>query len=240
MMYRDFAEIYDTLMTEFDYDKAYDFVNFFVSKAEIIPEKVLEIGCGTGNFTEKLLNFREITAFDLSDEMLSIAYNKIKAGNVKFIKQDMRNFNFMEKFDIVVSICDGINYILKESEVIDIFKNVYLHLNDGGLFIFDLNTEEQFKSFNLSYVDEVNDIFYVWENFYNELDKINLYSINFFVREGDFYRRFYEEHYEKSYRNEFVVKILKEAGFKKINTFNGYEFEENIEYAKRIVYVVEK
>lgn len=238
MMYRDFAEIYDTLMTEFDYDKASDFVNHFASKTEI--EKVLELGCGTGNFTQKLLHFKEVTAFDLSEEMLSIADNKIKSANVKFRKQDMRNFNFMEKFDMAVSICDGINYILKESEIKDIFKNVHSHLKDNGFFIFDLNTEDQFKNFQHSYVDEIDDVFYVWENFYNELDKINLYSINFFVREGDYYRRFYEEHYEKSYENQFIIRTLKEVGFKEIKTFNGYEFEENIECAKRIVYVVKK
>ncbi|MDO5041629.1 MAG: class I SAM-dependent methyltransferase [Peptoniphilus sp.] len=238
MMYRDFAEIYDTLMTEFDYDKAGNFVDHFASEAKI--EKVLEIGCGTGNFTQRLLHFKEITAFDLSDEMLSIAYNKIKNDNVKFRKQDMRDFNFMEKFDMAVAVCDGINYVLEESEILGIFKRVYSHLEDEGLFIFDLNTEEQFQGFEGSYIDEVEDVFYVWENFYDKVDKINLYSINFFVREGDYYRRFYEEHYEKFYENQFIIKTLKEVGFKEIKTFNGYEFEENIEHAKRIVYVAKK
>jgi len=50
----------------------------------------LEIGCGTGKNTQWLAKLaKHITAVDFSDEMLSKAKDKIKAGHVEFVQADI-------------------------------------------------------------------------------------------------------------------------------------------------------
>lgn len=67
-------------------------------------QRCLEIGCGTGKNTEWLLTKAdEITAVDLSEEMLSKARSKVDSDNVQFVQADMlENWSFAsDKYDLV-------------------------------------------------------------------------------------------------------------------------------------------
>jgi len=69
-------------------------------------KEILEIGCGTGNYTLALRSkFRGagITAVDISDRMISIAKNKLNDKKINFIVADAENMNLSGKFDLVTS-----------------------------------------------------------------------------------------------------------------------------------------
>jgi len=78
------------LLDEFDYPAA---------------ENILEIGCGTGNYTA-LLRTRflkaRITALDISGPMLNIAVKKNIEG-IAFLKADAATFTTAERFDLITS-----------------------------------------------------------------------------------------------------------------------------------------
>jgi 2-polyprenyl-3-methyl-5-hydroxy-6-metoxy-1,4-benzoquinol methylase len=84
-------------------------------------ENCLEIGCGTGKNTEWLaLKSAEVTAVDLSEEMLAVAKQKIKSGNVEFQNSDITEaWTFKEKqFDLIT-----FSLVLEHIENLkDIFK----------------------------------------------------------------------------------------------------------------------
>lgn len=72
---------------------------------DILPERAADIGCGTGNFTELLLNkFPEadITAIDISEDMVSAAKRKIGC-KAEFIVGDAEYLRFDKVFDIITS-----------------------------------------------------------------------------------------------------------------------------------------
>lgn len=241
MMYHEFAQFYDQLMDGFSYEDAYSFINKYALNKGKNFKNILELACGTGNFTRELIaDDRKIKAVDLSDDMLAIAENKLRNTGVEFFKMDMKDFIFDEKFDLIISTCDSFNYILSKDDLKIVLKNVYKHLEDDGLFIFDLNSQYKFEGFEKIYIDEFDDVFYTWENFYDKKDRINMYSLNFFVRKGDLYDRFYEEHYERAYPHEEVIEMLKEIGFNNIDSYNDYENNKELETANRIVYIVSK
>ena len=91
--YNEFAEYYDRLMDDVDYEQWFNYISEIFNKYERNPKDILEIACGTGNLTKYLgKEGYLVTCFDLSEEMLSIAYNKLrKYPNIKVLKQDMRN-----------------------------------------------------------------------------------------------------------------------------------------------------
>lgn len=66
--------------------------------------KVLEIGCGTGIFTERLSNTGAIiTAIDISPYFIKKAQKNLKAKNVKFRVEDVEKMSFKDNtFDCVV------------------------------------------------------------------------------------------------------------------------------------------
>jgi len=79
-----------------------------IAQSEILTEKklgkVLELGCGTGLYTETIINNSEnIVATDFSDEMIEVAIQKRgRLKNVEFQKADALNLEFEnESFDTV-------------------------------------------------------------------------------------------------------------------------------------------
>lgn len=68
--------------------------------------KILDIGCGTGNFTSILRDsfpLAEIKAIDISPQMIKVAKQKLKGKKVEFIAADAETFDFKEKFDLISS-----------------------------------------------------------------------------------------------------------------------------------------
>ena len=241
MMYGDFAYFYDKLMYDLDYEKIYKFIREVLGKKSLEPELILEMACGTGGLTEKLARDYKIHAFDLSDDMLSVCENKIRNKNLKLFKQNMVGFSAPASYDAIFSVGDSLNYVTDVKDFEAAIKSSYDHLKDGGIFIFDLNTEYKFKNIPPVTVDEVEDVLYLWENIYDEEEKLNTYGVNFFIniKDND-YKRFYEEHLERAYDLTFVKNLLEETGFKDIEVYDDYEFKEVSDETSRYTFITRR
>lgn len=242
--YTSLSLVYDELM-DVDYNKWTEFIKkyFHNKNIELKYKKCLELGCGTGNMTINLkkLGF-DVTAIDNSEDMLAKAEEKIRKERlrVNLLKQDIRNFRLNKKFPFIFSFCDCFNYITKEDELIMSFKNVHEHLEDDGYFLFDISTEYKLrevigeKTFTLNR----EDICYIWDNYIND-DILEMY-ISFFVKEGRYYRRFDERHVQKIYKNDYIFNVLKEVGFKEVEIFDDYSFENIKQQSIRALFVAKK
>lgn len=95
-------------------------------------KKCLEIGCGTGKNTEWLITkASQITAVDLSVEMLKIAKTKINSEKVKFIQADITNkWVFTnEKFDLIT-----FSLVLEHIENLnEIFQKLSITTKSNGI-----------------------------------------------------------------------------------------------------------
>src|SRR6056297_695453 len=111
-----FARIYDDIMSNVPYDLWYKYLQELLISYNKEPQRILEMACGTGNMSSRFAkDNREVSGIDKSSHMLNIAKEKArkKNYNVKFIQNDIINFNFPDKFDFVFCIFDSLNYILK-------------------------------------------------------------------------------------------------------------------------------
>lgn len=240
-MYGDFAYFYDKLMYDLDYEKIYKFIKELLGKKSLEPKLILEMACGTGGLTEKLARDYKLHAFDLSDDMLSVCQNKIRSKNLKLFKQNMAGFSAPSTYDAIISVGDSLNYLTDVRDFEAAIKSAYAYLKEDGIFIFDLNTEYKFKNIPSVTVDEVDDVLYIWENIYDEEEKLNTYGVNFFrnIRDND-YRRFYEEHLERAYDLSFVKNLLEKTGFKDLEVYDDYDFKEAGEETSRYTFVARK
>lgn len=99
---------YDTWSTFYDnYPNptvAIDDLSFPPFWQHIEGKSVLEIGCGTGRHTQKLLKKNnKVTGVDLSEGMLAVARKKNSQGDVQFIQADFLSFDFKGKlFDFIL------------------------------------------------------------------------------------------------------------------------------------------
>lgn len=64
--------------------------------------------------------------------------------------------------------------------------------------------------------------------------------LTFFVKKGDLYEKFEEEHIERAYKESEIEEILQELNLNIINKFDGY-LNNNVQAnSERIVYIVKK
>lgn len=242
--YEGLASIYDG-MIEIDYDKWMSFIEeYFKNKnIDISGRNALELGCGTGNMTVRLLNSgMNLTAIDISDDMLALCDEKTRKEKQKvfLLNQDMVDFSINKKFDFAFSFCDGYNYISDDKNAEKSFSNVYNHLACGGYFVFDMSTDHKFLSIvkddSYSYVGD--DVCYIWDNYY-ENDILDMY-ITFFIKNGEFYKRCEERHVLRAYNMAYIEKLLKKAGFSSIEKYDDYKFCKAAETSDRITYICKR
>src|SRR5579859_2872083 len=110
---------------------------------------ILDIGCGAGNFTLKVLERipnLDCTLVDLSANMLARATARVTAataGVVSAIQGDIRAVEMADdSFDAIVAAA-VLHHLREESEWAAVFRKLYRWLRPGGsLWIFDLVSHE--------------------------------------------------------------------------------------------------
>ena len=232
--YNDFAYIYDALTDDVDYDQFMQFIKKIFKLNNLNPELVLELACGTGNFTKRLVDEGyDVIALDNSEQMLDVAREKCE--DVLFLNQDMTEFELYGTVDAIICVLDGVNYITDKRKLQKMFKLCHNYLNYGGLLIFDINSEYKLKNIlgNNTYITDTEDIFYSWEN---ELvgDKVNFY-LTFFVKdEEEKYVRFDEVHTERIYKENELCDMLKKADFEISGVYGDFDVKKPQKRSERL------
>jgi hypothetical protein len=145
------------------------------------------------------------------------------------------------KFNLITSVLDSTNYITEDEDLFKYFSNVYEHLKDGGLFIFDINSYYKLSTVlgNNIYTYSSEEIFYTWENSFEE-EILNMFLTFFVKQENNLYEKFEEEHFERAYKEDYIEQVIERCGFKLLNKFAGYSNHQVDENSERILYVVTK
>jgi SAM-dependent methyltransferase len=137
--YRAFARFYDAIQGDGSEHAA--FLRKLIEGHRPSSRTVLELACGTGSILEQLRPHYEVTGLDLSAPMLEVAAEKVPG--VRLVEADMTRFVLGERFDVVLCVFDSINHLLEFQQWEDVFDRAYEHLDDGGIFVFDINTERR-------------------------------------------------------------------------------------------------
>ena len=246
--YQGFASMYDALMTDAPYDIWVAYIDGFLSNWWNPPKEkplVLDMACGTGNVTLRLAKLGyELIGVDASVDMLIEAQHKAReqGADILFLAQDMRRLDLYGTVDAVVCVCDGINYILEEPDMLEVFRRVRLFLNLGGVFIFDMNTEYKFKEVFKDQIFEDKGLggeAYIWENHYDPETRINEYNMLFFdLSGGETYTEpFSEVHVQRAYPTADVCNMLMEAGFASVAVRDGYSGNPPVATSQRVVFI---
>lgn len=241
--YTSFARVYDTFMDNIPYQEWAEYIKGLLQTYEVESGLVLDLGCGTGNLTQILAKSGyDMIGIDNSEDMLEIAMEKKYETNldILYLLQDMREFELYGTVKAVVSICDSLNYILSEEELIDVFKLVNNYLDPKGIFIFDLNTKYKYEQILGERVIAENreDCSFIWDNYYDNEERLNEYDLTLFIKEeDDLFRKYQESHYQKAYELDTIRELLLEAGMEFIVAYDAFTRQPPKEDSERI-YVI--
>lgn len=218
--YTSFASVYDLFMDNVPYEEWADYLEIILNRYGISDGLVADLGCGSGTITELLAaKGYDMIGIDISSEMLAIANEKkIKSGHdILYLCQDMREFELYGTVRAIVSLCDSINYILDEEDLLQVFKLVHNYLDYEGLFVFDINTPYKYEELlaDNTFAENREDAAFIWDNYFDATTGINEYDLTLFIQKEDgLFERFEEVHEQKSYDTELITKLLTEAGLK--------------------------
>ena len=262
--YSDFAQVYDELMDETPYEQWCDNIVRFVEEYGISEpvrgeqdllaserNLVLDLGCGTGTLTELLYSRGyDMVGVDNAPAMLDIAMRKKQqsGSEILYLLQDMRELELYSTVGTVISVCDSLNYILEEEELLDVFRLVNNYLYPGGLFLFDFNTDYKYREVigDTTIAENREDCSFIWENYYDEESCLNEYDVTIFVRDTEaetvsgksagqeLFRRFSETHVQRGYTIEQMRRLVERSGMELIRMLDAESLTEADEQSERV------
>ena len=241
--YENFARVYDELMDDVPYEEWADFIIKELKKYDIKDGLMLELGCGTGKMMELMANAGfDMIGVDSSMDMLQIAREKsADADNsMLYLWQDMREFELYGTVRSIISICDSVNYITDEKELVQVFRLVNNYLDPEGIFLFDFNTEYKYRNVigDSVIAEDRDDVSFIWYNTYDKEAHLNDIDLSVFVHEKeDMYRKFREEHIQRGYTFVEMKELLEAGGLIFVDAFDGYTNGPVREESERIVMI---
>jgi ubiquinone/menaquinone biosynthesis C-methylase UbiE len=239
-----FADYYDALTLNVDYEKRALYIVNTLKKLGHEMGLTLDLACGTGKLTLELKKLGvDVYGADGSQEMLSFAYEKaVENGfNILFLCQKMQELDLYGGIDTCVCTLDSINHMTDIEDVRKTFERVFLFLNDGGYFIFDVNTVYKHQNVlcDNTFVYDLDEVYCVWENSLKENNIVDI-NINLFVPEGELYERFEESFSERAYSDAQLMSMLNGAGFEVVKRFSDMSENAPEESDERIIYIAKK
>ncbi len=242
-MYDEFARVYDKLICDVDYEKWADYYFKIFERYALRPSLGLDLGCGTGSMTLCLAERGvDMTGVDISEDMLAVASKKSVGKNILYLNQDMAELELYGTVDFAVSGLDCINYITDKRKLLKTFRLVNNYLNPGGLFIFDINTPRKLENTlgNNVFVLEEDNVFLTWQNEFDKRRGLCEFYLSFFLKQGEMYRRFDEQHTQRAYTEAEIRELVEKSGMRLIGVYDELSFNKPKKNGERLFFVAQE
>ena len=240
--YTTFAQVYDLFMDNVPYEEWSEYLLSVLKEYGIHSGVICDLGCGTGKMTRLLAQAGyDMIGVDLSEDMLTIASEQNEDG-ILYLCQDMCELELYGTAKAMISVCDSINYLLEEDEIIWTLQSVNRYLEPGGIFIFDFNTVYKYETVlgDTTICENREEGSFIWENYYDKEEQINEYDLTLYIQDEedpDYFMRFEEVHYQRAYEIEAIKKALREGGMDLLEILDADTMTPVLEETERM-YVI--
>ncbi len=203
---------------------------------------LLDLGCGTGALFAPLRELGyDLIGIDNSSLMLTAARDRFEDSEYQplLLLQDITDFELFGTVNVITCLLDTVNHVLERQDLLQMFRRCKTYLQAGGLFIFDVLTEEhlaerlgQQQFFSVS--DE-RSLF--WQHDYTADTGLSRAAITVFEAVGSarekvpsdcLYRRSDFVIAERYYPADVLLHLLAEAGFATIERLEQSRIEKSV------------
>jgi SAM-dependent methyltransferase len=144
--YDGLAAHYDAFTAGYEYEKWLTAVEGLAREAGLRGKRLLDVACGTGkSFLPMLERGYEVTACDLSPEMVEVARSKLEGRRARVCVADMRALPELGAFDLITCLDDAVNYLASAADLTAALAGFARNLRPGGVAVFDANTLATFR-----------------------------------------------------------------------------------------------
>ena len=176
----------------------------------------VDVGCGNGYFTRALYRAGySVKGMDISPEMLTTAIEFARKEGVgsEFLTGDITKLRLCGKVDFITAVNDCINYV-PQDKLLSTFKSVCSNLRKGGVFLFDISSENKLKNIvgdNL-FVKDMDKATLIWFNTFKG-DRVEMDLTLFSLNADDTYSRSDERQIQYVHAEKDVLAALTSTGF---------------------------
>ncbi|EXM39668.1 methyltransferase [Ruminococcus albus SY3] len=239
--YGSFARYYDALQKDVPYGAIAARIRQLGLEYSSENEVVVELGCGTGRLCRELENLGlDVIGVDISADMLEEAEEqRTTDSDITYICQDMSELDLWGAADIIVCVLDGMNHLPNEEAFRRTVERASMFTCDGGLFIFDVNTEYKHREVlgDNSFVYELDGLFCAWRNNCREDGRVDI-ALDFFAEKEDgSYTRETEYITEILLPRDLIERTAEEFGFEKVGIYDGLTNDPPDSTTERELYV---
>ncbi len=251
--------VFDSVARFYDSEQAtfVDDIPLYVEFAKKCQGHVLECACGTGRVLIPIAEAGvKITGFDISEEMLSIAREKIEKlpkktrENITLVHADLTRFDLQKKFPFIFVAFRSFQSLVTREEQSAALTCIHRHLTNDGVFILDLFAprhdllaQERRSVYLRRFLDKENGVYVTRraEDQYN-LSQQTLKEDRFYEwtdKDGRFHQQVWS--FELSYLFRYEAELLLEKyGFIVEDVFGDFCKSPYNYYSGEQIFVVRK
>lgn len=205
------------------------------------------MACGTGALAVDFAKSGyDVTALDLSEEMLMIASERAfeEEVPVQFVQGNMLDLSEVGQYQAITCFSDSLCYMANRQEVQQVFDEVYQALEEEGTFIlmFILLTKLiQFFQNIAIIIKQKNLLFYGIVTLVKRTQHRTF--LNIFVKEqetDEHFVRYDELHQERTYSLDNYLRMLESAGFMNVKVYADFTDEAPTETSERWFFVCQR
>lgn len=239
--YQKVSSIYDEIMQHVEYDHWARYIEKIIESHLKLPVRLLDVGCGTGQFIYEIkkLGFAA-NGCDPSMAMLKMARKKNPGTYFWIDRLPELKLVRPAAFAVITCLYDTINYLPSLPIILDALKRVYSLLPTGGLFIFDVVSDNLCQNcFRDDIENEVIDSKYAYQrrSFFNAESHQQITEFTVYTSRGIFEER----HIQYIYSFADIAHLIRnKTAFDLRAVYQDFTFFEVNEGSERAHFVLKK
>ncbi len=244
MQYDALAPIYDRLMSHVEYEEWVDLIKRVVARyGNSRFPRIFELGAGTGVLGSTLVKMGY--SYIGSDLSLPMCHQAHSIRNLPVCTADARFLPVKTKFDLVLFLYDGINYLRTVDDFAVLFQSVAKMLSPGGLFLFDITTEANSLRHFSEYLDfeDYGDFSFVRHSYYDDNTCIQHNDFTIYKQSDEnprLFEKFKERHRQRVYPVSAIEQVIPAEHFNILGIWDGYSFKRYSPRSERIHFLLRK
>ncbi|MBN1560070.1 class I SAM-dependent methyltransferase [candidate division KSB1 bacterium] len=240
--YSALAHIYDDVMAHVNYKRWAAYIHEIITRFRPHSHWIVDISCGTGTLCLLLARYGyNVTGMDRSPAMLKQAARKTLPQKNSYICADLRSLPFAAQPDVMVSLYDSMNYLMKAESWHKSLREIFLALKDNGLFIFDVSTIYNSRKDFARYIHSESFAggSYHRRSTFDRKENIqtNYFEIKLSHQPGHL---FCETHHQRIRHLEEIVALIDHSPFSLIAGYKEFSLEPYHENCERVHFVLKK